>query len=107
MKSAAGVRCDSCRRIEPKNTLQRDHRPFVDSRDRFFDFVVPPMGKFRGIASESEPRKLAALHACPACAPIIKTAMKTKKPELLPEGPLRDLMMMVKSRDALRDMGIA
>ncbi len=109
MKTVAGIRCDACERIEDRDRLTKDHRPVKDSRNRYFDFVVPPeaidpltkkpaKGKFRGIASESDPNKLAALHACPGCAPKIQKAMKTKDPTVLPPGPLRALMLQVKQK---------
>lgn len=116
MKTFVGIRCDGCLRIEVKNFCAADKRPEIGGRDRFFDFVVPPevnpmtgkpkIGGFRGIASESESKKLAALHACPGCAPKIKEAFAKKAPELLPEGPLRTLMMQVKQKYGLRSLGM-
>lgn len=117
MKTNMGIRCDSCTRIEDRDRLTKDHRPVQDSRNRFFDFVVPPEeidpltkkavnGKFKGIASEDSPDKLAALHACPGCAPKIRKAMKLKDPTLLPDGPLRELMMNVKAKYGLKSLRI-
>lgn len=119
MKTGAGIRCDGCSRIEDKNPLSRDGRPVDDSRDRFFDFVVPPnredvnpitgkvkQGKFRGIASETNPMALAPLHACPGCAPAIRKGMKAKDPAMLPHGPLRQLMEQVKAKYGLRALRI-
>ena len=117
MKTNAGVRCDGCERIEDRNALASDRRPVPGSRDRFYDFVVPPSeidpitkkpakGKFRGIASQSDPNKLAALHACPGCAPKIQAAMKAKDPMMLPLGPLRVLMLEIKAKYGLKSLRI-
>ena len=108
MKVANGVRCDACCRIEQKNPVTPDRRPPVGSRDRWFDMVVPPdkadvspltgkvkPGKFRGIAAEGNPQQLAALHICPGCSKRVKKAFSGKDPELLPAGPLRELMRVV------------
>lgn len=107
MKNLNGIRCDSCSRIEGVNVLRKDRRPDVDSRDRFFDFVMPPNGKFRGIASESDPNKLAALHCCPGCRDKVRAAIGTKNPDLLPHGPLREVLTIVRSKDRLRDLGVS
>ncbi len=107
MKTTSGIRCDSCSRIEGVNVLRKDRRPNIDSRDRFFDFVMPPNGSFRGIASESEPRALAALHACPGCKDKVRLAIAKKDPDALPHGPLRDILTIVRSKDRLRDLGVS
>jgi hypothetical protein len=112
-----GVRCDGCERIEDKNPLAKDKRPFADSHDRFFNFVVPPSqldpitrkpakGFFRGIASASNPKMLAALHCCPGCQPKIKRAMMLKEPRLLPYGPLRVLMIEVEHKYGMKGVRI-
>lgn len=117
MKIIGGVRCDICTTIEDRKPLTKDKRPVVGSRDRFFDFVVPPEaldpltkkaveGKFRGIASESEPNKLAALHACPGCAPKVQKAMRTKDFSLLPSGPFKSLMLQIKQKYGLQAVRI-
>ena len=59
-------------------------------------------GCFRGIASATNPKQLAALHACPGCAPKIRAAFKAKSPALLPNGPLRQIMEGVESKYGLR-----
>ncbi len=107
MKLTNGIRCDSCSRIEGVNTLRKDRRPAVDSRDRFFDFVLPPNGSFKGIASESNPRALAALHACPGCRDKVRGAIASKNPELLPHGPLREILTIIRSKDRLGEMGVS
>lgn len=117
MKTSAGVRCDGCERIEMREPLTKDKRPHPSTLDHFFDFVVPPAeidpltkkpmkGKFRGIASESDPNKLAALHACPGCAPKIQAAMKKQDPTMLPYGPLRVLMLQIKQKYGLKSVRI-
>lgn len=120
MKKGSSIVCDGCERVEENNTLMKDGRPFVDSRDRFFDFTVPPNkedvnmltgrvnpGKFRGIASSGNDKQLAAMHACPGCAPRIKEAFARKAPELLPQGPLRVLMTQIKKKYGNNAMGVA
>ncbi len=107
MKTLNGIRCDSCSRIEGVNVLRKDRRPDVDSRDRWFDFVLPPNGSFAGIASESNPKALAALHACPGCRDKVRAAIGSKNPELLPHGPLRDILTIIRSKDRLRDLGVS
>ncbi len=115
--AGVGVRCDGCARVEEVNRLAKDRRPFADSRDRFFDFVVPPSnidpltkkprkGTFRGIASETDPNNLAALHACPGCAPKIQKAMRAKDATMLPQGPLRQIMTDVHARYTLKTVRI-
>jgi hypothetical protein len=85
MKTSAGIRCDGCAKIEDRTWKTSDRRPAPDSRDRFFDFVIPPSispitgkpdGKFRGIGMESDPRMPIPLHACPACAKLLPKALK-------------------------------
>ncbi len=120
MKKGNNIVCDACERVEDKNTLMKDGRPFFDSRDRFFDFTVPPRkedvemltgrvkpGKFRGIASSGNDKQLAPLHSCPACAPKIKAAFSNKSPEILPHGPLRVLMTEIKKKYGARALGVA
>lgn len=112
MRTYAGVRCDVCGMLEDKLSLTPDRRPPVGSRDRFFQFVVPPAevtklgtpvkGKFRGIASQSDPKKLAQLHACPPCAPKLQKAFKKQDPMILPPGPMRSLMLQVKQKYGAR-----
>lgn len=102
-----GVRCDSCSRFEEKNPFARDKRQHVDSRDRFFDFILPPNGSFKGIASESDPKKLAGLHCCPGCKDKVRAAIAAKDPELLPNGPLREILTIIRSKDRLGNMGVA
>lgn len=111
MRTPRGVRCDSCTAIEDVNVLAKDRRPLPNTRARFFDFLVPPNradinpltgmvrpGKFRGISSESNDKQLAQLNACPECAPKIRKAFKLKDPMLLPQGPLRELMLLVRAK---------
>lgn len=114
MKVASGVRCDCCLAIEFKSGLTLDKRPMMGSHDRFFDFVIPPeidpmtgkakLGGFPGIAGESNPKQLAALHSCPTCAPKIKKAMADKDPSKLPPGPLRDILTQIKAKHSLRSL---
>lgn len=120
MKKGDKIVCDACERVEDRNSLTRDGRPFVGSLDRFFDFTVPPKkedlnmltgrvmpGKFRGIASSGNDKQLAALHACPGCAQRIRAAFANKAPEMLPAGPLRALMTMVKTKYGGNAMGVS
>ena len=113
----ARIRCDSCARLEDVSKLTKDRRPPASSRDRWFDFVIPPSkldpltkkpakGHFRGIASASEPGKLAALNACPGCAPKIQKAFAKKDPSLLPDGPLKVLMREVQMKYELKGLRI-
>ncbi len=118
--NGARVRCDSCSRLEDYDLLTKDHRPMSSEYDRFFDFVVPPNGndvdrltgkvkpgKFRGIASESDTKKLAQLNACPGCAKRVRAAFKQKNPRLLPYGPLRTLMEHIEKKYGLRTLGMS
>ncbi len=110
-------RCDSCGRLEDIDRLTKDRRPRAGSRDRFFSFVIPPSrldpitkkpakGYFRGLASASDPNKLAALDCCPACQPKVKEAFKRKNPELLPDGPLKPIMREIHLRYNLKSVRI-
>lgn len=98
MKTEAGVRCDGCGRIEDRAPLEKDKRPPIGARSRFYDTTAPPTinlmtglpdGKFRGLASETDSKKPVALHICPGCAPKVLNAMKHLDPSLLPTGPLK------------------
>lgn len=113
----ARIRCDSCTIIEDQSPYTKDKRPAPKSRDRFFDFVIPPSkldpltkkpakGHFRGVASESDPNRLAALHACPGCQKKVQAAFAKKDPSLLPDGPLRALMMQIHLKYNLKNVRI-
>lgn len=102
MNTVKGLRCDGCGKL-------------AEGKDIFSGFVMGPSisavtaqpdGRFPGIASASNPKQLAQLHACPSCKPKIRRCLDSHDFITLPEGPLKKILTALASKDRLRNLGV-
>lgn len=90
MKIKNGTRCDVCGNVHNDKSAKL-----------LKEFMVPGFGKHHGIASKSDPKTPALLHACPTCQPKLDLAMKLKRIDVLPTGPLKKILQSFSSEDRI------